>query len=240
MSIPDRPANNEDAGEIIARLRAQNLVLSGANEKFASAAAHELGTLLHIMMLELGALPGETARRMERDIRAVVRKIERLRASARLGRMQRAGQDVIDLGAITVAVAGALAADLMVKNQYLEVSTDRAQIFHGDAVSVEEAVRNMIENVISHTPEGTRAVVTSGPGRCLMIEDGNKALQDFQIAAVTDRIQRGDDLPDGKGVGLIILRQTASLHGASIDVARSALGGLRVVLDFGGVAAAAT
>jgi signal transduction histidine kinase len=51
-----------------------------------------------------------------------------------------------------------------------------AESFRGDLTSIREAIRNLIENAVKHTPPGTRILVTCGPGLLFRVEDSGGGL----------------------------------------------------------------
>jgi two-component system sensor histidine kinase TctE len=101
---------------------------------------------------------------------------------------------------------------------------------------LQEALSNLIDNAIRYTPNGGIVTVSCGhDNNCafLEVEDSGPGIPDEQIKHVFERFYRIPGSPgNGCGLGLPIVSEIAQLHGATIQLARSEQGGLRVRLQF--------
>ncbi len=77
-------------------------------------------------------------------------------------------------------------------------------------------------------------IVVSGGGRSLAIEDDGPGLTDAEASEVLSRGKKLDEASEGYGLGLAIAHELAHASGATMTLSRSALGGLRVGLDWAG------
>jgi two-component system sensor histidine kinase TctE len=102
----------------------------------------------------------------------------------------------------------------------------------GDRIAILESLRNLIENALRHTPSGTRVQVTVGPGGAMVVEDSGPGIGDENVADIVLPFRKGRASGEGSGLGLAIVRQAADLHGGTLGVGRSALGGARFELVF--------
>jgi len=67
----------------------------------------------------------------------------------------------------------------------------------------------------------------------LAVEDSGPGVPEAERERVFERYVRlQSSNTDGLGLGLAIVRQAVRLHGAQIELMTSALGGLRVRIDF--------
>jgi signal transduction histidine kinase len=48
--------------------------------------------------------------------------------------------------------------------------------FAGDASAIREALRNLVENAVRHTPPGTEVQITVGPAGSILVEDNGPGL----------------------------------------------------------------
>jgi len=97
-------------------------------------------------------------------------------------------------------------------------------------------VRALLENVVAHTPPGTRAVLAtrSNPAEAhLTIEDDGPGVPDGELGRIFERFTQLDQARTpgrggGAGLGLAIVRAIAERRGGRVAASRSSLGGLRI------------
>jgi signal transduction histidine kinase len=102
----------------------------------------------------------------------------------------------------------------------------------GDPNAMLEAVQNLIENAVKHSPPGAKVEVTCGPGRGMTIEDSGPGLTDVDVDRLFEPFHRGKTSAEGVGLGLAIVKAAVALHRGSIEVGQSVLGGARFSLRF--------
>jgi two-component system OmpR family sensor kinase len=103
-----------------------------------------------------------------------------------------------------------------------------------DGTRVRQALDNLIDNALRHTPPGgvVRVVATAG-GDAVMIEveDTGTGFDPAELDAVFQPFNRGQDVGhDGSGLGLAIVRAIAEAHGGTVIAANRPDGGARVTL----------
>lgn len=105
----------------------------------------------------------------------------------------------------------------------------------GDAVSIREALRNLIENALQHGPPDNTIAITldedDGAVR-LSIEDAGPGIAEADLPKATERFTSLAAATKGSGLGLSIVKAVAEGHGAELTLGRSELGGLAVALIF--------
>lgn len=111
----------------------------------------------------------------------------------------------------------------------------------GEPRALQELFDNLIDNALRHVSPGGTVTVSLQPrvvrGACVRVavEDDGPGVPDDVIDRLGERFFRGPGAADGgSGLGLAIVRRIADVHGARVGFERSAMGGLRVVLDFPG------
>jgi two-component system sensor histidine kinase KdpD len=110
-----------------------------------------------------------------------------------------------------------------------------------DAVLLDTAIANVLDNIARHTPDWTHVEVTIDRSLTdrvrLTIEDDGPGVPDDELEAIFDRFMRGPTRSGepgarrGMGIGLSIVRGMTEAMGGTAIAARGRLGGLAVTLD---------
>ncbi len=104
--------------------------------------------------------------------------------------------------------------------------------FAGESHDLHEMVGNLLDNACKWARGQVRVAATSVDGRLrVSIDDDGPGLSEAQREAVFQRGVRADERTPGTGLGLAIARETAELHGGSIVLSVSALGGVRAEVE---------
>ncbi|MFD1343143.1 sensor histidine kinase [Litorisediminicola beolgyonensis] len=110
----------------------------------------------------------------------------------------------------------------------------------GDAVSIREALRNLIENALRHGPPDNTITITLAATDSdirLSVEDAGPGIPDADLHRAAERFTSLSEKTMGSGLGLSIVKAVAEGHGAELILRRSRLGGLDVTLIFQRIAA---
>ncbi len=105
----------------------------------------------------------------------------------------------------------------------------------GEALSLERAVTNLLDNAAKWSPDDGVVTVRLSDG-VLTVDDEGPGIPADERARIFDRFWRSDDsrtLP-GSGLGLAIVRQVAERHAGSVQAAENVGGGARLVLKLPG------
>lgn len=211
-----------------------------ALRRFVADASHELRTPLAAVLgyaelhqAGMAGSPEQVDRSMER-IRAEGERmrliVEELLTLARLdeGRpLEHADVDLVEIARLAVADAGAIEPG---RPLTLTVPDDGAPVVvPGDAMSLRQAVDNLLANARAHTPAGTPVTVTvsvAGDRGVVAVADEGPGLEPEVAAHVFDRFYRADRSrsrsapgPGGSGLGLAIVAAIAEGHGGTATVA---------------------
>jgi two-component system phosphate regulon sensor histidine kinase PhoR len=227
-------------------------------ERWVSDVAHELKTPLTALLLVGDSLAdhasGRNAVLVERLQRELLRLQELVRDLLELSRlentlpaeMRRAGPVVLAplveqvwMGLRPLAESRGIGLDL------LEDSPERhpARV-RGDASRLYRALLNLLENALSHSPDGgtVRVRIEAGPAWCLLsVRDQGPGLSEEDLVHMFERFYRGDpsrvrSRGGGSGLGLAIVQQIAATHGGRVQASNHPEGGaqLELVLPVGG------
>lgn len=215
------------ASEINALLEQNRSVLARARE--------HLGNLAHSLKTPLAALdnalppdhPGHAlVARMDRQIGWHLRRARSAGAARLLGHSTPALPVIADILLV-------LRRPIHDSGLAVEVSGPGAPTFAGERQDLEEMVGNLVENAVKWS-SGRLCIgaVAQGDRLRIAIEDDGPGLPDADHALALTRGARLDETgPPGTGLGLAIVADLAALHGGTLALERSDLGGLCAVLD---------
>ena len=112
---------------------------------------------------------------------------------------------------------------------------ERAPMF-GDRALIGELILNLADNAIKYSPAGS--IITVGVrveegALRLILEDDGPGIREEDRQGVFERFVRLQNSPaEGCGLGLAIVREIASRHGAAVTLGDAQEGGLRVEVVF--------
>jgi two-component system, OmpR family, sensor histidine kinase QseC len=202
-----------------------------AQRMFIARAAHELRTPLAVMMLELGR-EQPRVKNLQADVQGMSDMVDRLLTLARLESIEQPEISDIDLGRIAMDLAGRLKDWASQSQHQIAVCVHEPARVIGDSNAIREALRNLLENAVRHTPPGTLINVTAGPGGSIVVEDDGPGLTDDIVPDLLQAFKKGQASTEGAGLGLAIVKQAVDLHGGGLQIGRSASGGARFSLTF--------
>lgn len=142
----------------------------------------------------------------------------------------------LDLKPLLEAVADAYRPDIEDSGHSLHLSAFAAAAVVGDRSLIMQAVANLLENALRHTPPGTQirlAVETRQTFAELHVSDDGPGIPDTEYARILQPFARLDASRStpGSGLGLSIVVAIADLHAATLTLS-DAGPGLRVTLSF--------
>ncbi|MBN9526579.1 MAG: two-component sensor histidine kinase [Alphaproteobacteria bacterium] len=225
--------------EILPFVQAVNLALGRvedgyrAEREFIADAAHELRTPLAVLKTHLEVvLDPRAAADLLPDVAAMERLVGQLLDSARLDGMRVGDGDVADLAAIAVDVATLLAPVAVERGRSIEVTgAGRPVLVRGISDFLFRALRNLAENALAHTPEGSTVSIAVGEQGSLAVRDHGPGIPRELRETVFHRFWRGNRSgAAGAGLGLAIVSRTIAAHGGRIDIQDAAGGGAVIVI----------
>lgn len=236
-----------------ARARLEQLVLQ--RDQLLAALSHDLRAPLISQRLlaerlrrrarslsepELGALLAMLERSAERMLGMVTNMLDSERLSEGLLRLQRSPLALAEVAADVQLALGALAEEVGVR---IEVAAAEPGPVEGDRSRLFQLLSNLVDNALRHAPRGTAVVLAIDGDRTaarLAVQDAGPGVPEAQRATIFERFgpRRGAqaEAPDPRrrpgslGLGLYIARQIAELHGGSLQVGASPLGGAAFTL----------
>ena len=127
-----------------------------------------------------------------------------------------------DLSEIVETVVEAYRPDAEAGGHVLTGTVAAGLFVTGDRELLTQAVANLVENALGHTPPGTRIAVCLRPacqtGIVLSVADDGPGVSEAELPRLTDRFYRGERsrTAPGNGLGLSLVSAIAELHGATL------------------------
>jgi len=242
QGLPDEVAPLVTALNALLQRLSQSLDTQRA---FVADAAHELRSPLTALKLQLQMLrrAGDDAARSQAvdalaaGIERAVRLVEQLLALARSEPgAPVAAKETLDLSELVRAALADIVPNALARGSVLELFADAPVLLHGDRTALTGLVRNLADNAVRYSPPGSRVelrVTADNGAPLLQVDDAGPGIPTEEHERVFDRFyRRAANDEAGTGLGLAIVRSVAALHGATVELGSSALGGLRVRIRF--------
>ena len=221
----------------------------GAQRAFVADAAHELRSPLTALKLQMQLLrraPDDAARAsaveaLNAGIDRAARLVEQLLALARTEPGAPSPEHApLDLAEVVRTALADTVPFAVSRGTAIELLADAAVPVRGDATTLAVLTRNLADNAVRYVPPGARVqlrVFADGGEPVLQVDDAGPGIAAPERARVFDRFYRQASGGEaGSGLGLAIVRSVAERHGATVALAESPLGGLRVTVRFPGAA----
>ena len=211
-----------------------------SQRRFVGDASHELKTPLTVIRgnAELlgrdpSGLDATAAAAITREADRMQRIVNDLLAVAELDAPGELRFEPVNVRALIVRVLTDLGPVAAGRSLGL-AGTDAAWVF-ADADKLERALRNLVQNAITATPDDgiIQVGLTVRDGTVsLTVSDNGPGIPTQHLPHVFDRFYRADPARSraggGTGLGLTIVRSVAETHGGSVQARRADLGGAEV------------
>jgi two-component system sensor histidine kinase KdpD len=237
----DRLAREAQLGEIARQSDALKSAL-------LQSLSHDLRTPLATIRTAAGTLGSgavlsdgarqDSAESIEREVEYLNRLVTNLLDLGRIeGGALRADADIFEVEDLVRRTLSRLLPRMADRPVSVELNGGLIRV---DPTFVDEALTNVVENVIKHTPAGTELRITSAdvPEEQLVrvtIEDAGAGVAEDQIARIFDRFYQAPPTRRasraGTGIGLAVARGLIEATGGRIGARRSSLGGLAVEIN---------
>jgi len=204
--------------------------------RFVADAAHELRTPVAILKTHLSILPKFDGRaELVEEISSLERLVNQLLDMARLEVLQLEPEDIADLTGVATEVASLLGPTAINAGRSIEVLAPNKPVrIRGARDYLFMALRNLVENALRHTKEGTTVsiVVAANPPSIQVIDHGPGVRKERREAIFRRFWQGGRDRKGGAGLGLDIAARTVVAHGGTISVDDAPGGGAVFAMVF--------
>lgn len=203
--------------------------------EFTADAAHELRTPLTVLRTRLDTLEDQRiARALQADVEGMVHIVNQLLDIAELETFVIDPQEKADLHKVCAEVAEFIAPLALAQGKSVALLGAEAPVWiKGNEEMLRRAVRNLVENAIRYTPQGTTVEIAVGDGGTLDVLDQGPGIAETERELIFRRFWRGDRRRSGSaGLGLSIVRQIVESHSGTIAITTRPNGGAHFSLRF--------
>lgn len=204
-----------------------------AQRDFLADAAHELRTPLAILAAHLDSIPDKNASaNLRADVDRMSRLVGQLLMVAQLEALTIKPDESADLSAIATEIAALIAPLAYRRNRGIAViNADHPILVKGNRDTIYQALRNLVENALKFTAEGTDVEIVLDPSGSVTVADRGPGIPQIQRSQLFQRFWRADRRQSGgAGLGLAIAHRIAVAHHGSLTITDNPEGGTRFTL----------
>lgn len=225
--------------EVMPLVRAMNSALDRLAQalqhqrEFNANAAHQLRTPLAVLRANIDTVDNpQVVNRIRVDVEHMSRIVSQLLLDARLDTVSFDLDEVVDLNRMAADIAAGFAPLALASNKTIELFGDAPVTVRTKSFALREALGNLIENAITHTPAGSavRIRVTKDPA--IEVIDSGPGIPVEQRALVFERFWRADQNGRGAGLGLSIVDRIMRALNGTVRIDDAPGGGARFTLVF--------
>ena len=201
--------------------------------EFTADAAHELRTPLSILRARLAGIREiELRRELEADSDRMARIVSQLLDVAELESFVPDPAAVTDLLALAQEVVEYIAPMAVQRGRRLALTGAARPVWvKGDAQVLFQALRNLVENALSHAPAGTTVEVKVEAQGAIRVLDRGPGVPAEDRELVFQRFwRRNRSKSGGAGLGLAIVKRIVEAHGGEASVQGRSGGGAAFVI----------
>ncbi len=239
-----RPVSRDVPTELAPLMGALNGFISrlrgslSRTETLITEAAHHVRTPLASLRAQTElALRQTDDDEMRGSLRGVIRAVDDSARSAGqlldhatvVYRSDQQSGDAVDLADLVRRVAQGHEAVADMRDITVTVSLpDQPVPLSFDALLLESALRNLIDNAIKYSDPGGAVEVILTEGAVITVKDRGRGLQGMDPAQLTGRFKRGQNVADvvGSGLGLTIVQDVARAQGGHLELVERKGGGV--------------
>jgi signal transduction histidine kinase len=169
----------------------------------------------------------DIAASLRRDLENMAHVVDQLLAVAELEANTESAMETVDLHGVCSDVAAGLAPIAIAQNKDIALTgADAPVLIRGNAPMLHRAIRNLAENALRHTPEGTSVEIGIADDGAVSVSDEGPGISAAERELIFRRFWRRDRArADGAGLGLAIVSRIVEAHAGEIDVRSRPSGG---------------
>jgi signal transduction histidine kinase len=188
---------------------------------FTADAAHELRTPIALARMRIEAVGDEALKAdLQRDLDQLGRTVGQLLEIAELDGVLPAMDEAVDLRVVAAEAVSAIAPLVFRRRQSIALTGSEGPVMvRGNARLITAALKGLVENATTHTPEGAVIEVDVQADGTLSVIDDGPGIKESDQEFVFRRFWRGDrSAENSSGLGLAIVSRIAEAHGASVTL----------------------
>lgn len=145
---------------------------------------------------------------------------------------QKSGFAEVDLSDVARSVGEAYLPAAEDSQHRLDLAIEPGVKIQGDRQLLAQMLSNLVENALTHTPEGSTVSLALSEGPRVVVSDNGPGIPAGERERVFDRFYRLDRsrTTAGSGLGLALVKAIATLHGLGVRIEDNAPG-LRLILE---------
>jgi two-component system, OmpR family, sensor histidine kinase TctE len=162
------------------------------------------------------------------------RLVDQLLRVARLDAVALDVSERVDLNEVAAEVVGNMAPWSVAQKKSIAFQGDEVPLaVKGNRFAIGDAIRNLLENAVTHTAPGTQVTVATSTNGSVSISDRGPGIPPNQRKHIFDRFWRGKGKNStGAGLGLAIVAEIMRAHHGSIMTEDNPGGGMVFTLRF--------
>jgi signal transduction histidine kinase len=169
-----------------------------------------------------------------RDVENMSRVVSQLLDATELETAVVDPEAVADLHNVCVEVAEFIAPLALKRGKSVELTcADEPVLVKGNEEMIRRATRNVVENALHHTPEGTAIEIIVGSEGSISVIDNGDGVPLADRESIFQRFwRRSSRVGGGAGLGLSIVRKIVEAHSGSIAVEDGPDHGAKFIMCF--------